>query len=143
MKMIVSATHGRMRLMASALSDQDFQAGLIQVLQGLDHVQSVRGNPAASSIVLNYDPEQISKKEMEAVVTGCTSQFLAIPVNPHPGNTLKRRINRYAKYGAIASLGASLVFAYTGRKRLHIATGWLFVGFLAAHMYVHRKQTFR
>jgi len=44
---------------------------------------------------------------------------------------------------AIVSLPVSIALVYAGHKRWHAITGWGFVGALATHMYIHRKNTFR
>ncbi len=55
----------------------------------------------------------------------------------------RRQINRLAKMAAIVSLPVSIALVYAGHKRWHAITGWGFVGALATHMYIHRKNTFR
>lgn len=59
---------------------------------------------------------------------------------PHSARALARQLNGYAKLGMIGSLGASLALAAAGSKRLHIATGGLYLAFLAMHMAVHRRH---
>lgn len=145
MKVIVAAVPGRLRLKHAALADAPMQEAFIARLNEMAAVTALRGNPSAASIVVEYDATAIALKEIEKEIAQIATQLLALPVSPRSksGQTLKRRANRYAKYGAIASLAVSVASIYAGRKRLHVATGWLFLAFLGVHMYVHRKNTFR
>jgi len=59
---------------------------------------------------------------------------------PHSGRAIARRLNGYAKIGMLASLGASLGLAAAGAKRLHIATGGVYLALLGIHMAVHRRH---
>lgn len=59
---------------------------------------------------------------------------------PFSGRAILRLLNGYAKVGMMASLGASLALAAVGNKRLHIATGGVYLAFLSIHMAVHRRQ---
>jgi hypothetical protein len=59
---------------------------------------------------------------------------------PFSKRAILRRLNGYAKLGMMASLGASLALAAAGNKRLHIATGSVYLALLGIHMAVHRRQ---
>lgn len=59
---------------------------------------------------------------------------------PHSRRALVRRLNGYAKIGMLASLGASLALAAAGSKRLHAATGGVYLALLGIHMAVHRHH---
>ncbi len=59
---------------------------------------------------------------------------------PFSRRAILRRLNGYAKFGMMASLGASLALAAAGNKRLHIATGGVYLALLGIHMAVHRRQ---
>lgn len=59
---------------------------------------------------------------------------------PFSKRAIVRRLNGYAKVGMMASLGASLALAAAGNKRLHIATGSVYLALLGIHMAVHRRQ---
>ncbi len=59
---------------------------------------------------------------------------------PFSTRAVLRRLNGYAKVGMMASLGASLALAAAGNKRLHIATGSVYLALLGIHMAVHRRQ---
>lgn len=59
---------------------------------------------------------------------------------PFSTRAILRQLNEYAKFGMIASLGASLALAAAGRKRLHIATGGVYLALLGIHLAVHRRQ---
>lgn len=59
---------------------------------------------------------------------------------PYSKRAIARRLNGVAKIGMLASLGASLALAAAGAKRLHIATGGVYLALLGIHMAVHRRH---
>lgn len=143
---IASAIPGRIRVRTPALRNPDLLAQMGQAMQNLAGVVSMRPNAAACSIIMEYDSNQVPASEMQAQVETLVTSKLAIPpsAESHPKkNTFRRRANRWAKYGSIASLGVSLAALAVGGKRLHVIGGGVFVAFLAVHMAIHRKHTFR
>lgn len=136
---IVSSVPGRFRIQDAVFADASaakiLVAQLVQEFPGI----SPRLNGKASSLIVGYDFHTLSRTELESR----TLALLSTPATPPRRHVRKRsfrlRANRYAKIGALASLGASLAFAAAGRKRLHIATGYLFLAFLGVHLAVFRR----
>lgn len=153
MKWIVSAVPGRIRIRDSQLRDAARQERLGAVLAEIDGVVEVEGNPRTGSMLLRYTPEHTTRVEMEARI----SAAIAAELEPPPvaaqeeasgRRTLRRwqrdrRLNTWAKYGMLGSLGASLALAAAGSKKAHAATGALFLGLLGIHMAVHRRHLFK
>ena len=143
MKRIVSAVPGRLRVRDPQLSDRTVAQHVIDSTSRELPVLEARANPAACSVILRYDakviPLPVMQKRTEDVLAAC----LASRGGEHPPRRRRRsarlRVNRYAKIGALASLAASLAFAYAGPKRLHIVTGWVFVACLCAHLAIFRR----
>ncbi|MBD5801263.1 hypothetical protein AZOA_06700 [Azoarcus sp. Aa7] len=153
MKHIVSAVPGRIRVRDSHLRDGARHAGLGAELAALEGVSSVEGNIVTGSFLLRYDAAQVPHPVMEARVSTAVAAALDLPPvaaqeEASGRRTLRRwqrdrRLNTWAKYGMLGSLGASLALAAAGSKKAHAATGALFLGLLGIHMAVHRRHLFK
>jgi hypothetical protein len=137
---IASATPGRVRLKAPDLADVSMLDGVVRQLTALPGVRTVRVNAHASSVVVTFDDAHIDADSIATFVCGLIGTPSA---KPRSSKTLRLRANRYAKYGAMASLAASMAFAAAGNKRWHIATGGVFLACLGVHMAVHRRHLVR
>jgi hypothetical protein len=142
MKRIASATPGRIRIRDTALREQERLQEVSARIQSLDAVTAVRPNRSAGSIVVSYDATQATLADMVDLVDACINDGETIAVAA-PRPALQRKINRYAKYGALSTLGVSLAFAAAGAKRLHIISGCAFLVCLGGHLAVHRKSLLR
>jgi hypothetical protein len=118
---------------------------LIKHLLALDASCRVEPHPRSGSLLLFYDPARLPQPAAEAAAR----RLLPPAAAPGEGSKALRqrhytraslKLNRYAKYGMLAGLGASLVYAATGSTRAHIWTGALFIACLGAHMAVHRRR---
>ncbi|AYH42212.1 HMA2 domain-containing protein [Azoarcus sp. DN11] len=152
MQWIVSAVPGRIRIRAVQLRDAARQERLGAVLAEIDGIVDVEGNPRTGSMLLRYTPERATRVEMEARVSAAVGAELAPPAAPraedHAPRTPRRwqrdrRLNTWAKYGMLGSLGVSLALAAAGNKKAHAATGGLFLGLLGVHLAVHRRHLFK
>ena len=142
MKRIVSGVPGRLRIKDSAFGDTDIANEVVARLKQLtpnDALLSTRINTGANSIVVHYDIDRLAPIDMQVR----TEHLLVGMFGKSPIRRRRRsrrlRINRYAKIGALVSLAASLAFAATGHKRLHIIAGMVFLAFLTAHLAVFRR----
>lgn len=148
---IVSSLPGRIRLRDPALRRAAPLERLRAVLAAIDGVLSVQSNALAGSLVLRYDVARVAQAAIESQVEAAAnpanpaSLVLAASPRPRPDHTysVKRRINRYAKYGMLGSLAVSLAFATAGKKRWHVASGGLFLVCLGAHVVLHRRHLLR
>lgn len=59
---------------------------------------------------------------------------------PYSKGAVLRRLNGFAKIGMLGSLAASLALAAAGSKRLHAATGGVYLALLGIHLAVHRGR---
>lgn len=153
MKYIVSAVPGRIRIRDPLLRDATRQERLGAVLAELDGVVEVEGNPRTGSMLLRYIAEHTARIDMEARVATAVAAELApqaVATQEEAGGRRKlrrwqrdRRLNTWAKYGMLGSLGVSLALAAAGSKKAHAATGGLFLGLLGVHMAVHRRHLFK
>ena len=143
MKCIVSAVPGRLRIKDPYLSTEATVASISASLAQELPIQSLRSNIVANSIVIHYHASAIGLSVMKTRTEDLLAKLMqqgGISGSARPwSRSVKRNINRCAKIGALASLAASLALAYTGPKRLHIITGWVFVVCLCAHLAVFRR----
>lgn len=143
MKRIVSAVPGRLRIKDPYLSTELAVASISASLSRELPIQSMRPNLVANSIVLHYDAALIDLSAMKAVIENLLAKLMrqeaANDSSRLKRRSAKRKLNRYAKIGALSSLAASLAFAYSGPKRLHIITGWIFIACLCAHLAIFRR----
>lgn len=93
-----------------------------------------RSRIAAGAVSTRGERELPPRRAPEAAVPGDRRG------PPFSRRALARRLNGYAKVGMVASLGASLALAAAGNKRLHIATGGVYLALLGIHMAVHRRH---
>jgi hypothetical protein len=146
MERVVSAIPGRLRVRDARLFDHAVVRRVIDSTARELPVLDARANPAACSVVFFYDAKAIPLAEMKRRTEDALAASLASPDGEKPRKKCRRArlvINRCAKIGALASLAASIFFAYTGSKRLHVVTGWVFVACLCAHLAVFRRTLAR
>ena len=97
-------------------------------------------NSRTGSLLLEYDPDQISREDLLALA-GQWADFASAQDEAAPR---KRRVDRarairFTNRGMLATLGASLAFGLAGRERGHVVAGGLFLLFNLAHLYTYRK----
>ncbi len=135
---IASSVPGRIRLKDMALRDPETLARLEAALNAQEGVSSTRGNAAVGSVVVHYERSRVKPGQIvqaTVAILGSTS--------PTTGRPFKRRVNRYAKLGALATLTTSLVLAASGRKYAHAIAGGAFLACLGTHLYIHRRSITR
>lgn len=161
---LVASVPGRLRIRQGAADPAQLSHWQTE-LAAWPEVQSLRLNPEARSLVVQYHVAHCEQTEMESrVLTLCNGQPQSEPqdaqgqVNRQPEAAVttlatrparrahraawRRRANRGAKIAAIVALPVSIALVYAGNKRLHAATGWLFVAALSVHLAIHRRNVF-
>lgn len=140
---ITSFVEGRVRLRHPALCSGNNEASLRAVLGLLPGIHNVVINPRTSSLLLEYDPAQLSREQL----TGMAESWLAtMPSDPAvdvtPPRTLRALFpdgTKCANRAMLASLGTSMVLGAAGRTGAHVVTGGLFLALVLAHIYCYRK----
>jgi hypothetical protein len=140
---IASSIPGRLRLRDPALREESTLPQVLVRLQALPGVLRVARNPQAASVTLHYDSQMTSPVIFAAAALKVFTPSAVAEPAVASRREWRRRANRYAKYGAIASLVTSLAFAAAGRKRAHTLTGGVFLAFLGLHMAIHRRNLLR
>ncbi|MBZ8138910.1 hypothetical protein CLD22_03220 [Rubrivivax gelatinosus] len=135
------------RLRSAAVADAVGAA-----LQALPGCRSLRTNPGAASLVLEYDAAVRDEAAMHRAVLDAVAPWLAAAAAAAPAAAApptrrplsrKRRVNRWAKYGMMATLGGSLAAAAAGARAAHVLTGAAFLGFLGVHVVGYRRTLLR
>lgn len=102
------------------------------------------GRPAPPAVARNTAARNVSGSRTGPLAAGSPTPRGSVSGDrrgpPFSRRAILRRLNGYAKVGMMASLGASLALAAAGNKRLHIATGSVYLALLGIHMAAHRRQ---
>lgn len=143
MKDFASAVSGRLRIRFPALANPLFAAHVADALNKDLPITATRHNPAACSLIIEYDAKRLPLADAvlrtKAHLASCQRGIEGAAMPRRRRRSARLRLNRYAKIAALASLSISLASAYTGPKRLHIITGWIFVACLCAHLAIFRR----
>jgi copper chaperone CopZ len=132
--MIVSEVDGRIRIRAKRLKSSKIANSIKGKVEELEGVHTVRVNPEASSIVVNFDVSVVDTFDLEdQIIEICT------PTNGDKTKhkTLSKRVNQATKIGMMTTLATSLAYGFMGQKKNHILFGKAFVAFAGAHMLKH------
>lgn len=147
MSLIVSSLPGRIRLRDAGLRDARRLEELHRLLAVYRGVVGIEMNSKAGSVVVRYDLAQVEQMRIVTRIEAAARRVLGserpAPPAPGSGGTLRVKINRQAKRGMLGSLAVSLLLAAAGRKHWHALSGGLFVVFLTAHLWVHRRHLLR
>lgn len=153
---LVASVPGRLRIRQQAPALPQLHQWQAQIA-AWPEVEDTRLNAQAGSLVVQYRITQCGQHEMESrVLSLCNGQpAQAAPspqaiTEPSPVGkpqrarraAWRRRTNRGAKVAAMVALPVSIALVYAGNKRLHAATGWLFVAALSVHLAIHRRNVF-
>lgn len=161
---LAASVPGRLRIRQGAVDPVQLSRWQAE-LTTWPEVQSTRLNPEARSLIVQYHIGQCEQAEMESrVLTLCNGPQQSEPQDAqgqanHPPEAAapalatrparrvhraawRRRVNRGAKMAAMVALPVSIALVYAGNKRLHAATGWLFVAALSVHLAIHRRNVF-
>ena len=143
MTSIVSSTPGRIRLRHPDLRDAGRLAQLQQTIARWQHIEAIRINPQAGSLIVRYGVEKLDGRRLAQRLDKAVDKLLHQPPVPSPakpGGTPRVRVNRWAKRGMLASLAISMMLAGAGRKRWHALSGGLFLASLTVHLWIHRRH---
>ena len=138
---ITSFVDGRVRLRHPSLKraeDAELVRGFLASLPG---ILRVTVNSRTGSLLLEYDPDQISREDLLALA-GQWADFASAQdeaAAPRKRRFDRARAIRFTNRGMLATLGASLAFGLAGRERGHVVAGGLFLLFNLAHLYTYRK----
>ena len=139
---ITSFVDGRVRLRHPSLKraeDAELVRGFLASLPG---ILRVTVNSRTGSLLLEYDPDQISREDLLALA-GQWADFASAQdeaAAPRKRRFDRARAIRFTNRGMLATLGASLAFGLAGRERGHVVAGGLFLLFNLAHLYSRPRR---
>ena len=138
MKRIVSAVPGRLRIKDHQFADEAVIERVVAELKAHLPVDGVRANARAGSVVISYPVSKISPEDMRRRTGEILGRLLGRGSRAR-GRSVRLHLNQASKVIGVGSLAASLAFALTRYKQLHIVTGWVFVASVVVHMAVFRR----
>ena len=139
--MIVSTVSGRIRIRSNRLKSKKIASKVLREAEALEGVSDVRINPAAGSLVVNYDTRAVETLELEDRL-----EALCMPPKPKTNGarkTISRYANKATKVGMATTLATSLAYAYLGNKKAHIRFGKAFVVFAGLHILRYQSTLLR
>ncbi len=151
--MIISSINGRLRYRSPWLKQTTLQQELIEQLQQHTSIKQLSGDTQTGSLLLTYDIDQISRAEFETLISAATAQFqtsseaAGCPMKLDK-NTDKSKnesglgisANQMIKFGMLGSVIPSMIWASMGQKKIHIASGSIFLVFAAMHVFSYRER---
>ena len=122
---ITSFVDGRVRLRHPSLKRAEDAEQVRGFLASLPGILRVTVNSRTGSLLLEYDPDQISREDLLALA-GQWADFASAQdeaAAPRKRRFDRARAIRFTNRGMLATLGASLAFGLAGRERGHVVAG--------------------
>lgn len=147
-KAVASSLPGRLRLKHAVLRRPAVNARLAAEIAGWAGVAATTGHAGAGSLLVLYDADVVAPADMRARAAALVlSHVPAVPADAAAKDDLDLwaaigSLNRPAKIGMMATLGASMA-ALAVNRRLHAAFGGAYLGLLAVHLLKHRRKLVR
>ena len=140
---ITSFIDGRVRVRHPALRLEKNTFPLRELLGMLPGVRQIAINSRTGSLLLEYDPHQLSREDLLSLGSQWDAFSAAETPQHHPkkgilGLTRAQAI-RYTNRGMLLSLAASIGFAAIGRERGHVIAGGIFLLLNAFHLHTFKK----
>ena len=136
-------THNRFRLRNPLLKSDDMARKLAEKFTAVEGVTKVETNPLVGSLLVIYNTAETDAKTIlarikETAARDCTDWLTTNQHHRHNSQFMRR----YTKLGLAASLAGTIgTLAVSGKS--HAAAGALFLCFIAAHSYRHRRTLLR
>lgn len=157
---VASFVDGRVRLRHPVLKKAGEAEEARLLLAALPGMRRVSVNPRTGSLLMEYDPVQISRDDL-LVLAGQWKAWAAPAPEPGEAGQAPKSANggsggacraarrrygisraqavRFTNRGMLATLAASLALGAAGRERGHVIAGGLFLFFNLVHLYTYRK----
>ena len=161
---ITSFVDGRVRLRHPALKNKKTSDLIASIVGGVEGISAVQSNPVTGSLLIYYDPEQLSREQLlelaeqgAAFIPGLNDETAAQPEGSDEEPSAKARkvcapvdevlqflcsrgTTRFVNRAMLVALAASLAGLPLGNRFLHTAAGGAFVGGMVQHLLAHRKS---
>jgi hypothetical protein len=140
--MNVRTIPGRVRLRAPALRKPLTAWPLREELKSLPGVEEVEANIRVGSLLVCYDPKELSEKRILDLLDARLPGGLQLPAT-RPAGTGPLRMTMQEKrvlyYTMLSGLGTSLAALLIDSKKVHFIAGLLFLSGLSLHLTDKRK----
>lgn len=138
---LVNAVTGRLRVRSPILRTRRAAEPIEAEVRAIPGVSEVRLNPAAASLVVLYDPQQVEMEVLEERLERLCTDHQARAQRRR--RDLSRQINLAGKVGMLTTLAGTIGYAYLGSKKTHERMGWAFLAFTAYHLLRNRGTLLR
>ncbi|MGD2118110.1 MAG: hypothetical protein PVG66_07115 [Chromatiales bacterium] len=135
---VVSTVAGRLRVRAKRLKSRRIAEQICEQIRTLPGALEVRANPAAGSIIISFDSEQVDVHELEDAI-----DELCQPPAKNAPTGMSRQLNRITKIGMISTLATSVAYGVAGKKKPHVQYATAFLAFAGMHMLRYSKSLLR
>ena len=133
---VTSFMDGRVRLRHSALKDAAQAEQVRTLLASTPGMRNVAVNSRTGSLLLEYDPAQISREDLLSLA-GQWEAYAQAEAGP---KRIDHAAARFVNRGMLATFAAALAFGFAGRGRVYVAAGGLFLLLNLVHLYTYRKR---
>ena len=138
--MIASFIDGRVRLRTEALKNPETLSVVENAVKAREGVLSTRANPRTGSLLVEYDPERISREDLLVAAELLNKELgLSSESGKEKGPLLRLCEPRSELLLLGGSLGITLLGGLVS-KRLHLAAGGAFLLFCGKHLYDRRRR---
>ena len=141
--MITSFFDGRVRIRAHALRNPEKMALVENTIKAQDGVFSTVANLRTGSLLVEYDPQVISREMLDMAAQALQAQL----EEPAPAKkakgcpvSLTKLLDSKLEMGLLTAAFGCTLFGGMLNKRMHIGAGLLFYLLTAKHMYSRRKR---
>lgn len=138
--MIASTFEGRLRVRANILKAKGIAKGIQAKVEDLPGVRSTRINPAAASIIVHFDTEEVDAMTLEEEIMDICQPA---PKKKSNGKSVSTKLHQATKVGMMTTLATSVAYGFMGKKTPHIRYGAAFVVFAGMHMLKYSNRLLR
>jgi len=160
---ITSFVDGRVRLRHPALKNKETSELIASFVGGVEGISAVQANPVTGSLLIYYDPEQLTREQLLALaeqgaafIPGMNKESGEPAGNPDEAPSSQpcracapvdellqllssRGTTKFVNRAMLVALAASLAGLPLGSRFLHTTAGGVFMGGMLQHLLTHRK----
>ncbi len=142
---VVSEINDRMRIRDHRLRDFDAAQKMRKALLAIPGMLGVSINPRAGSVLLHYEPGG----SMRGEILNCVDNHLQASQSAGRGAGRAVRAlggkapvvssRQVVKAGMLTALAMTLLGVILDRDKLHVASGFVYIGFVGLHLIMKRR----
>lgn len=141
--MIYSFRPGRVRLRAQALREQNLVQSIQEMLGGYPGIVDFRANCRTGSLLVRYDPEQISQDQLRTALAFIEQRFPGAASGAKSIGIRTPLVSRSTERRMLLGVFALCLAGTMGGKVVHMVAGGAFTLLAARHIYIRRRLLWR